>query len=31
VGEVYWIIRGLHWKIKKIFFCDKLFLSYSGR
>jgi len=31
VGKVYWDIRGLHWKIKKYFFCDKLFLSYKGR
>ena len=31
VGEVYWVIRGLHWTIKKYFFCDKLFLCYSGR
>ena len=30
VGEVYWVIRRLHWKIKNTF-CGKLFLSYLGR
>ena len=31
VGEVYWVIGGTTLKNKKIFFCDKLFLSYLGR
>ena len=26
VGEVYWVIRGLHWKIKKYFFVINCFL-----